>query len=105
MSLSKADFLRLNYTERLKYINKKNSDGIKPTPDISQPQKKKLNTLAAQIIGDFNNERKPDIITTIQTATGVNRERAQNGFHLMLDQKIISWGVFDRYYLTENVPF
>lgn len=67
--------------------------------------KAKLLQLARQIIGDNNNETKPDIILQLQNITGVNDTRANNGFNKMLEQKIISWGIEKRYYLTASTPF
>ena len=90
--MDKDKFLELSYSEKLKYVSRKKVDPGK----VSEPRPRRkitFKSLATQIIGNFNNERKQDIILEIESITKVNKSRAENGFNMMLEQNVISWGV------------
>src|SRR5699024_10591574 len=108
--MRKQDFLSLDLSEKIKYVKgetTKKDEVSKPRKNKKlQKQKQQLKKFADQIIGEYSNKKKAEIISQLQNITGVNSERAENGFNKMIDYKILSYApTADRYYLSGSLPF
>ena len=71
-----------------------------------QPQtnKEKLMSLASEILEPETSYSPEDIIRLIHNKTKVGKERAENGFNLMVKNNILDKGS-NKYYLQGSTPF
>jgi len=73
---------------------------------VEQPQanKEKLMSLASEILDPETSYSSGDIVNLINNKTNVGKERAENGFNLMVKNNILDKGS-NKYYLQGSTPF
>lgn len=64
-----------------------------------------LSNIARDILETENNYSQEEIIARIIDKTNITRERAERGFNLMLEQRVIELTNGERYCLTGSTPF
>ena len=69
-----------------------------------QTNKEKLMSLASEILDPETSYSPEDIIRLIHNKTKVGKERAENGFNLMVKNNILDKGS-NKYYLQGSTPF
>lgn len=72
---------------------------------IDTRDKQTLIYLTEKLIQQHSNISKDDLIDKIMIETSASKERARNGFELMLSNKIIENAINDRYFLSYSTPF
>jgi hypothetical protein len=98
------DLVSIRTENRINIIELKEEDNS--PPELENKAKDKLITLAIKLIKSEDNYLKEDIIKRIKEETNVSQERAEIGFNLMLEERIIEQTRNpELYYLVGSLPF
>ena len=101
--INKLDLVSTITGDRLKKVKDIAKPDIKQEPKLRP--KLDLIDIAHKAIGERRSLSKAKTIQGIAQVTNVGLDRAENGFNLMLENKIIEITNVETYYLTGSTPF